>query len=50
MDVYPNWFHAYDLFFPAKREVRRAIRAFEEHFQYACEHYFAPQPTQETEK
>ncbi len=42
-DVYPNWFHAYDLFFPAKKIVRDAVSAFEEHFRYAAEHYFAPQ-------
>ena len=43
IDVYPNWFHAYDVFFPAKREVRTAISRFEAHFRYAAEHYFAPQ-------
>lgn len=42
-DVYPNWFHAYDLFFPTKKIVRDAVAAFEEHYQYATEHYFAPQ-------
>lgn len=41
-DVYPDWFHAYDIFFPAKAVVRQAIERFEEHFQYALEHYFAP--------
>ena len=43
IDVYPGWFHAYDVFFPAKKEVRRAIERFEAHFRYAAEHYFAPQ-------
>ena len=42
-DVYPNWFHAYDLFFPVKKIVRDAIANFEAHFQFAVEHYFAPQ-------
>lgn len=42
-DVYPGWFHAYDLFFPAKKVVREAIERFEEHYEYAAEHYFAPQ-------
>ncbi len=42
-DVYPNWFHAYDLFFPGKKIVRDAIAAFEQHFAYAAEHYYAPQ-------
>ncbi len=43
LDVYPGWFHAYDLFFPAKKVVREAISRFEEHFAYAQAHYFAPQ-------
>ncbi|MBR2672174.1 MAG: alpha/beta hydrolase [Oscillospiraceae bacterium] len=42
-DVYPDWFHAYDLFFPAKKVVRDAIVRFEEQVQYAIEHDFAPQ-------
>ena len=42
-DVYENWFHAYDLFFPTKKIVRQAIERFEEHFRFACGHYFAPQ-------
>lgn len=42
-DVYPDWFHAYDLFFPAKKIVREAIERFEAHYRYAAEHYFAPQ-------
>ena len=43
VDVYPGWFHAYDLFFPAKKIVREAIAHFEEQVQYAMEHDFAPQ-------
>jgi acetyl esterase/lipase len=42
-DVYPDWFHAYDLFFPAKKIVREAVARFEEHYRYASEHYFARQ-------
>ena len=42
-DVYPDWFHAYDLFFPTKKIVREAVTRFEEHYRYATEHYFAPQ-------
>ncbi len=42
-DVYPDWFHAYDLFFPAKKIVREAIARFEEQVSYAIEHDFAPQ-------
>ncbi|MBQ6399007.1 MAG: alpha/beta hydrolase [Clostridia bacterium] len=44
VDVYPNWFHAYDLFFPTRKIVHEAIAAFEAQYQYATEHYFAPQP------
>ena len=43
VDVYPDWFHAYDLFFPAKKIVREAVARFEEQVQYAIEHDFAPQ-------
>ncbi len=43
VDVYPDWFHAYDLFFPTKKIVREAIARFEEQVQYAIEHDFAPQ-------
>ena len=42
-DVYKGWFHAYDLFFPAKKTVKDAAARFEERFLYAKEHYFAPQ-------
>ncbi len=42
-DVYPNWFHAYDLLFPGKKVVREAIDRFESHYRYAAAHYFAPQ-------
>lgn len=43
VDVYPNWFHAYDMFFPFKAVAKQAIGKFEEQFCYAAEHYFAPQ-------
>ena len=43
-DVYPDWFHAYDLIFPMKKVSREAIGKFEQHFAYALAHYFAPQP------
>ena len=45
-DVYQGWFHAYDVFFPAKKEVRECIKRFENHFRYALEHYFAEQETE----
>lgn len=43
VDVYPDWFHAYDILFPAKKISREAVARFEEHYRYAAEHYFAPQ-------
>jgi len=43
VDVYPNWFHAYDMFFLFKAMAKQAIAKFEEQFCYAAEHYFAPQ-------
>ncbi len=41
VDVYPRWFHAYDLYFPRSRMSRLAIARFEAHYRYACAHYFA---------
>ena len=46
VDVYPDWFHAYDIFFPTKKVVRDAIARFEQHFRYATKHCFAPQNNQ----
>ena len=43
VDVYPNWFHAYDMFLPFKTVAKQAIAKFEKQFCYAAEHYFAPQ-------
>ena len=43
VDVYPDWFHGYDLYFPFKKKAKSAIAAFEERYCYAAEHYFAPQ-------
>ena len=43
VDVYPGWFHAYDIFFPFRAVVKQAVAAFEEQFCYAAEHYTAPQ-------
>jgi len=47
VDVYPDWFHAYDMFFPFKAIAKSAIAKFEEQFCYAAEHYTAPQNNQE---
>ncbi len=46
VDVYPDWFHAYDILFPAKKISREAVARFEEHYRYAAEHCFAPQDTE----
>ena len=32
VDVYPNWFHAYDMFFPFKGMAKQAFAKFEEQF------------------
>ena len=48
-DVYPDWFHAYDLLFPMKKISREAIGRFERHFAYAAEHYFAPQSRKDSQ-
>ncbi len=48
-DVYPDWFHAYDLIFPMKKVSREAIGKFEQHFAYALAHYFAPQPREDSQ-
>jgi len=32
VDVYPDWYHAYDLFFPFTRKGKAAIAAFENAF------------------
>ena len=43
VDVYPDWFHAYDMFFPFKPVAKKAIAEFEKWYLYAAEHYSAPQ-------
>ncbi len=43
VDVYPDFFHAYDVLVPMARVSREAVSRFEDHFAYALEHYFAPQ-------
>ena len=43
VDVYPDWFHAYDMFFPFKPIAKKAIAEFEKWYFYAAEHYSAPQ-------
>lgn len=43
VDIYPNWFHAYDMYFPFRKVSRAAIRRFEDQYRWATKHYFAPQ-------
>lgn len=43
VDVYKNWIHAYDMFFPFKKITKRAVSNFEKEFLYAKENYFAKQ-------
>ena len=43
VDVYPGWFHAYDMMLPFAKKSKEAISRFEEHYLYAIEHYFAQQ-------
>ena len=43
LDVYPGCFHAFDMLTPFRRVSRAAAAAFEAHYRYAAEHYFAPQ-------
>lgn len=43
-DVWPGWFHAYDILFPTRKESREAIARFEEQVKYAMENDFAEQP------
>lgn len=42
-DVYPKWYHAYDMFFPRREISKKAIAEFERQYLYAAEHYFAEQ-------
>lgn len=44
VDVYPKCFHAFDMLLPFLPVSRRAAAKFEKEFEYALEHYFAPQP------
>lgn len=41
VDVYPNWFHAYDMMRPFRKVSKEAIAKFEEQYLYAVENYFA---------
>lgn len=41
VDVYKNWFHAYDLYFPFTKKGKNAIQKFENKFVYAMNNYSA---------
>lgn len=43
VDIYPKWFHGYDLVLPFSKASKKAIRKFEEEYLFAAEHYFAEQ-------
>ena len=43
VDVYPNCFHAFDMFLPFSKISRKAIAKFEKEYLYAVEHYYAEQ-------
>lgn len=43
VEVYEGLFHAFDMLLPFLRVSRRAASAFEKHFEYAVQHYFARQ-------
>ena len=43
VDVYPDWYHAYDMFFPFKKKAKEAIAKFEAEFISATEKYFREQ-------
>ena len=43
VDVYPDWWHAYDVLVPTAEKSRQAVARFEEKVAYALAHDFAPQ-------
>jgi len=43
VDIYNNWFHAYDLYFPFTKKAKNAINKFEEEYQNATKKYFKEQ-------
>lgn len=43
VDVYPRWFHAYDMFLQFMPMAKLAVSRFEKQYRYAAKHYFAPQ-------
>ncbi len=49
VDVYPKLFHAFDMLLPFLTVSKEAAHKFETAFQYAVDHYFAPQSECEIE-
>lgn len=47
-DVWPGFWHAYDVMHTEKEDSKRAAERFREHFREACRRYFAPQGKRET--
>ena len=43
MDVYPRWFHAYDMLLPFMPASKEVTARFEERYLFATRHCFAPQ-------
>lgn len=43
VDVYHSDMHAFDMMKPEEKLSKEAVRRFNEQFEYARQHYFAPQ-------
>jgi len=43
VDVYPNCFHAFDMFLPFKKISKKAVIKFEKEYLYATKNYFSKQ-------
>ena len=46
VDIYPNCFHAFDLFLPFIEVSKKAVAEFEKQYLYATKNYFAKQKNQ----
>lgn len=43
VDVYKDWYHAYDIYHPFNKKTKKAIENFEKEFEYAKKNYFKKQ-------
>ena len=43
LDIYHTNMHAFDMMKPEEKLSKEAVRRFNEQFEYARQHYFAPQ-------